>query len=382
MFVFLFLCTATLAKESNKKCISDYLAGSREVTFEACSVHAELEACKASLATCQSIAVIVEGLREDYNLSPFVYSPDTSKLDDFLIGLKTRIEETYGWGSDILRKFKLFYKFRDLTWPIDNADHLRGALALKATQQSHLDIYVEPAKTDPPTRSPSTTPAPTDKPVNPYDTPATGAYAKSGYEVIFWYHDVMNVDDIPDDMNAIANGFKRDNAFYMGNDKLKEMKMKNPQFCVEKFGDWGNYQLCQDITGSGWEAGRESGCATRFNSVDTVQKKVIVAITGQCSSNQYLRILPAIDCNPEEYQRNDGPRCWTCHNYGGNAKGMVLEGGGAEWHIQGCGLTMSIDGNERVMPGREVGPYNPKIGMCQCKSVLPWDVFYVRAEVG
>jgi len=51
------------------------------------------------------------------------------------------------------------------------------------------------------------------------------------WQYVLDYSDQLNVDDIPGDRNVLANGFDSVNAYYIGNEKLNDLDIKEAEMC-------------------------------------------------------------------------------------------------------------------------------------------------------
>jgi len=193
------------------------------------------------------------------------------------------------------------------------------------------------------------------------------------------YSDVRSKDDLPSNRDLIIRGFSNKNAFYIGNAKLKRLKIGKAEMCaLSSRTRTRNGQCqwsCKRLSSSYWGNARchRNDCHRMGDNV----KKIIAALSGQSSSGWILNQ----NMNPEVARFQDRYRQipWNCHRH----KGLYAWGVG--WHKKGWGVSMRAD---HTAGSYEVGWHsahcrwrgNPWNGR-PYRSLLDVDTFQIRVEL-
>jgi hypothetical protein len=68
-----------------------------------------------------------------------------------------------------------------------------------------------------------------------------------GEELVLFYHDEDEIDDIPSEGRVIAEGFDTPNAFYVGNDRAAALGIDHLRVCYETVRNGKCQQKCHEV---------------------------------------------------------------------------------------------------------------------------------------
>ena len=97
-----------------------------------------------------------------------------------------------------------------------------------------------------------------------------------GEELVYFYHDDEEKDDIPNSARDIENGFEAPNAFYVGNDRVAAAEIEHFRLCYETVQDGVCKKKCQAkmmTNKSSSLVEKENGLTKRHERVEYVTKK-------------------------------------------------------------------------------------------------------------
>merc|ERR550519_1606675 len=220
--VLLLLVSAVSATASDKQCLADFNAETQDV----CQLFNELTQCRAELDSWREFIFKTYG--DDASASPstrtllFVAENQAFAMSTAqAVGGSGAYAEAYAFtaeksgamGVEVTSEEPLTFSYRYkiptsgkvVTVPITGDNELNAVLQMTAgldvvtIDVEHTEVIKLPTFAD-----------------------NSGAWSKveDNWEVIYYVHDVVNVDDIPDTAAEIAAGFERENSFYIGNEEL------------------------------------------------------------------------------------------------------------------------------------------------------------------
>ena len=188
-----------------------------------------------------------------------------------------------------------------------------------------------------------------------------------GYSYLFELEDDRSVDDVPDDISAIASGFYTHNAYYIGNDKLNELQFLTVEICAGTKSAAGDCSVeCHQIRPA--EVGRQltgtwaSGTVPSKDAIPNDFKRMIACFTGQCPGDSYNGNSGDTSSNMW-FWKCDGDSSCNTNSWGsvagtpwgsddGKIGGHTDSLGKVAWHTWGGGVTM------RYRPDCEIGAWS------------------------
>lgn len=191
---------------------------------------------------------------------------------------------------------------------------------------------------------------------------------EGGWTRVFQLYDDNNVDDLPDGVTAMAAGFSRDNAFFIGNTALNALAFDDARWCMSD----GVSTACFPITDADW--------GYRLSDVDGLvggQRRVIAALSGQINDGR-----TEDGANGDFYATKTGQPVPMCPTYTGtfDSNGQIRQWqhSDADWHTWGYGLSLYKNGANAHGPYNELAWGSETLAAGYCGA--EWERFWMEVR--
>jgi len=182
------------------------------------------------------------------------------------------------------------------------------------------------------------------------------------------YSDDRSKDDIPNDFNLLVGGFANENAYYMGNEKLDKLNIKEAEMCILSSITKTSTGQCQSSCMQFGED-QKGDAECMGDSLGSPVTMIIAALSGQikgqCSRTGDL--LQNFDVRVGTFQEDFSSTKWNCR---GVHKRLYGQADG-RWHAEGWGVTLTTKNTNK-----ELGWYDGT-----CGYTLDPDTFQVRVKL-
>jgi len=179
-----------------------------------------------------------------------------------------------------------------------------------------------------------------------------------GWTYIFDFTDKRGKDDIPDGKGEIMKGFDTENAFFMGNRKLKQLDLAkmDTELCLAS-SSAACIESCQPISANSW---RNNSC--KIKSFKDPIKKMIAILSGQCAIGHHSNTFMVVD-HPI-FPKPHADKGWAINSREHRQCNHEIWGtgdyckGGSGVHVNGWGVTFCPQGMKEILtnngPGAEL----------------------------